>query len=91
MKKNILVLAGSCLLFGAICAYAPSGECIPRTAKEAEEEEYTDIDTMLNKSAQQGKLAGEVDSASMVSDAESGGLSQQIQDTIEAQNELEND
>lgn len=60
-----------------------------KQAKKQIEDEYSDIDKALNQSAEGGKVAGAVSMEEPFVDNFSGGLSQEIDDTVRSQNELE--
>ncbi|MFC1480260.1 hypothetical protein ACFL5Y_02290 [Candidatus Omnitrophota bacterium] len=51
--------------------------------------EYSVINEALNGAEQQGKLAGQTDMEDAF-ETDSGGVKQQIEDSVKAQNELEN-
>ena len=51
--------------------------------------EYSSINEELNSDAKEGKFAGETDMEDAFASDYSGGLGQQIGDTVEAQNEMQ--
>ncbi|MFC1643848.1 hypothetical protein ACFL5C_00775 [Candidatus Omnitrophota bacterium] len=51
--------------------------------------EYSAINEALNGAEQQGKLAGQTDMEAAF-ETDSGGVKQQIEDSVKAQNELQN-
>ena len=91
MKFNSLVSIGVCVFLVASRAVSFAGPVITEEDSRKEiESEGRDISRALNESAQEGKLAGEVGMEEPFVDNFSGGLAQEMDDTVRSQNELEN-
>ena len=86
MKKVFVALVVMLLAISS-CSFAAE-----RITKEigSDDPNYSSLDDALNASAGDGKLAGEIDMEAPFVDNDSGGLSGEIGETIDAQNELEN-
>ena len=90
LKRHISVSA--CSIFVLVIAFSSADAdtvVMKKQAKKQIEDEYSDIDKALNQSAEGGKVAGAVSMEEPFVDNFSGGLSQEIDDTVRSQNELE--
>lgn len=89
--KNYTVIGVCFILLAAVAvSFAAAGPVITEEdSKRQIEREGGDINRALNQSAQGGKLAGEVEMEQPFVDNFSGGLPQEIDDTVRSQNELQ--
>ncbi len=90
LKTFMFVLVGILVIASFMYPKLSAKTHIKGTSEaEAFNEEYSAVNSVLKGASAEGKEAGEVQMESQFENADSGGMEQQISDTVKAQNELE--
>ncbi len=92
MKKRILITISVMVMLFIISSQTTifaKNESGMKSSDAIPDSEYSAINKELNSDAKEGKFAGETDMEDAFASNYSGGLSQQIGDTVEAQNEMQ--